>query len=80
LSDFSLFSEKYGLGSGDPGNEAIYDLDSNGFIGMGNWSIFSDLYGTTYSYSSGGAIPEPAIFLAVASGLAILIRDRRKSR
>jgi hypothetical protein len=75
-----MFSSAYGLGNGDPDWGCPYDLDRNGLVGFGDFSIFTELYGTTYSYAPGGAVPEPATAaLAAAAALALAARRRRGS-
>ena len=51
FSDFFVFADKFGLGAGDVGYDAIYDLDGSTPIGFSDFFIFADLFGTNYSSS-----------------------------
>ena len=44
FADFLLFTAQYGLGQGDPGYDARYDLDGDDTIGFGDFLIFSSAF------------------------------------
>ena len=44
FTDFLLFTAQYGLGQGNPGYDARYDLDGDDKIGFGDFLIFSSAF------------------------------------
>ncbi len=44
VADFLLFTAQYGLGQGDPGYDAQYDLDGDDKIGFGDFLIFRSAF------------------------------------
>jgi hypothetical protein len=59
------------------------DFDGNGFVGLGDFSLFGGLYSTSYAYGGPGApggtpVPEPATLALLAAGALALLGRRRR--
>ncbi|MCY3764650.1 MAG: hypothetical protein OXH06_04405, partial [Gemmatimonadetes bacterium] len=47
FADFIQFAANFGLGQGDSGYDARYDLDGNGAVGFSDFLIFAGDFGKT---------------------------------
>lgn len=49
LDDFFQFADAFGIGIGETGYDADFDLGGNGRIDLDDFFLFADLFGTVYS-------------------------------